>query len=65
MWSKYKFYFIGVAILGVVAILFYRRKKKVAEESETETQTDAMINSAQSEESQRNIAKSLAYIQQN
>ncbi len=60
MWSKYKFYFIGVAVLGVAAILYYRKKNKAEEKAEE--QTEALINTSHSDESQKNIAKSLAYI---
>ncbi len=64
MWSKYKFYFIGVGILAVAAFWYYRKKKKT-DEAEESAQTEALVSSVPSEESQRNLAKSLAYINQN
>jgi LPXTG-motif cell wall-anchored protein len=66
MWSKYKFYFLGVALLGVVAYFYFRKKKANNAELEAGDSTEgveaALVTGATGTESSMNIAKSLAYI---
>ncbi len=66
MWSKYKFYFIGVALLAGVAVVYYVRKRKATkEEKEVIASTEAVVGMPKAKESQMNIGKSFAMVSQN
>lgn len=63
MWSKYKFYFIGVALLAGVAVVYYVRKQRaVKAEEEAISDTEAVAGISRAKESQMNIGKSFAMV---